>query len=220
MIYVMSTRSADLPSDTVTHVAASPPPHAYSGGFRWFMRIAGIGLCALWLYGLGGEAKQFLDDHLVLRTVLDCSYDACQPGEDGEMTYIADGAWFRVPAFHAKPKDVWKVAYVTCASQSVKSLAPLFVAGVRSIDAQGRVSPQPRPPTTADAVARRYADHSGGRWVYTGCLQGFRTHIAEEGWRNRLGALLALTGIFAGFTIGMRRRSTALADGLHLGERP
>jgi hypothetical protein len=138
-----------------------------------------------------------LYDHAVLRTVFDCHYRECRPGEDGSMTNSTDDGWFTVPAAHAKPTEVWSVAYDTCASQSAAALSRVFVWP--TIEKDGQVLGGRRTRPTAEAVARSYADMSGGRsLVYEGCLHGFRTGLASGPWHDSLVALLAIAAVFAG----------------------
>ena len=79
----------------------------------------------------------------------------------------------------AEPKEWRKVAYGTCAAQSVESLA-------RELDSAPQLTGGTRPPwpsdgATAESVARNYArsfqnphDADVERAIYTGCLRGFR----------------------------------------------
>jgi hypothetical protein len=159
--------------------------------FRWFVGSVCIGIFVV--VGL-----KSLYDSSVLRSVFDCSYAECRPGKDGAMTNLADdGSWFTVPAVHATPAEVWKVAYKTCAPQSVEALGRML-AFIPVVPA-ATTPPPATIATTPEGVARRYAHESGGQsMVYEGCLQGFRTGLAGRPGHDQLVLLLAIAAVFVG----------------------
>ena len=114
------------------------------------------------------------------------------------MTYIADdGTRFAVPTGHATPAEVWKVAYKTCAPQSVDALGRMLA--YPRVVAMGTPPPPVTIATTPEGVARRYAQELGGQsMVYEGCLAGFRTGLATGPWHDTLVALLAIAAVFVG----------------------
>ena len=129
------------------------------------MRFVALAVCTALAFWIPAVLK-----FGTLSTVFACDYSECRPGDDGQMTNITADGWFTIPARDATPENARRIAHLTCGFQHVDDLAR--VLSVRVLVA-GAV-----PPTTTratpEAVARRYAELSGGRsTVYHGCLQGF-----------------------------------------------